>query len=249
MRACSSAGERLSDVQEAGGSRPSSPTITTARPGHQSKEERVVVSCIRCGCTEGWHSGYDGPCLNVGCRCQAYEPDWAALDALAIEDALDGFPAPGVTLRHLRPASRAVTTHLVELSEPLFYWPLDHQPHAAEVQRDERPLAEREEAGSRPADRTPTELNCRSRRVRSNVQLRHRAARGRWDNADQISASTHGTRELCDGRHRVARADLRRTLVHRRLTAWYRDGLRSNGPCPMCRGHGHLVDERPAVAA
>jgi hypothetical protein len=28
MRACSSAGERLPDVQEAGGSRPSSPTIT-----------------------------------------------------------------------------------------------------------------------------------------------------------------------------------------------------------------------------
>jgi len=114
-----------------------------------------VVSCIRCGCAEGWHSGYDGPCLNAGCRCRAYEPDWAALDALAVEDVLDGFPAPGVTLRHLRPVSRAVTAHLVELTEPPFYWPLDHLPqHAAEVQLDERPLAEREEAGSRPADRT-----------------------------------------------------------------------------------------------
>jgi hypothetical protein len=114
-----------------------------------------VVSCIRCGCAEGWHTGYDGPCLNAGCRCRAYEPDWAELDALAVEDVLDGFPAPGVTLRYLRPASRAVTAHLVELTEPSFFWPLDHQPqHAAEVQRDERLLAEQEEAGSRPADRT-----------------------------------------------------------------------------------------------
>jgi hypothetical protein len=114
-----------------------------------------VVSCIRCRCAEGWHTGYDGPCLNAGCRCRAYEPDWAALDALAVEDVLDAFPAPGVTFRHLRPASRAVAAHLVELTEPPFYWPLDHQPqHAAEGQRDERLLAEREEAGSRPADRT-----------------------------------------------------------------------------------------------
>jgi hypothetical protein len=114
-----------------------------------------VVSCIRCGCAEGWHTGYDGPCLNAGCRCRAYEPDWAELDAQAIEDALDGFPTPGVTLRHLRPASRAVATHLVELTEPPFFWPIDHQPqHAAEVQRDERLLAEQEEAGSRPVDRT-----------------------------------------------------------------------------------------------